>query len=65
VVRYGCETLSLTLKKELRLRVFENKVLRRIFGPERDEVMRGMKKLRNGELHNLYSTPSMINNKLN
>jgi hypothetical protein len=39
VVTYGCETWSLTLREEHRLRVFENRVLRRIFGPKRDEVM--------------------------
>jgi hypothetical protein len=43
-----------------RLRVFENSVLRRIFGPKRDEVTRGWRKLRNEELHNMYSTPNMI-----
>jgi hypothetical protein len=41
VILYGCETWSLTLRKEHRLRVFENKVLRRIFGPKRDEVTGG------------------------
>jgi hypothetical protein len=55
VVLYGCETLSLIL-----LRVFENRVLRRIFGPERDEVIGGWRKLHNEELHNLYSSPSII-----
>jgi hypothetical protein len=56
----GCETWSLTLREEHRLRVFENRVLRRIFGPKRDEVTRGWRKLHNGELHNLYSSPSII-----
>jgi hypothetical protein len=55
VVLYGCETLSLTLREEHRLRVFENRVLRRIFGPKRDEVTRDWRKLHNEELHNLYS----------
>jgi hypothetical protein len=55
VVLYGCETLSLTLREEHRLRVFENRVLRRIFGPKRDEV----RKLHNEELHSLYSSPSI------
>jgi hypothetical protein len=41
VVLYGCETLSLTLREEHKLRIFENRVLRRIFGPKRDEVTRG------------------------
>jgi hypothetical protein len=54
---YGCETWSLTLREEHRLRVFENKVLRRKFGPKRDEVTR---KLYNEELRDLYSSPSII-----
>jgi hypothetical protein len=45
VVLYGCETWSLTLREERRLRVFENRVLRRIFGPRRDKVMGGMEKI--------------------
>jgi hypothetical protein len=53
VVLYGCETWSLTLREEHRLRVFE--VLRRMFGPKRDEVTGGWRKLPNEELHNLYS----------
>jgi hypothetical protein len=60
VVLYGCETWSLTLRKEHRLRVFENKVLRRIFGPRRDEVTRGWRKLHNEEFRDLYSSPSII-----
>jgi hypothetical protein len=60
VVLYGCETWSLTLKEEHRLRVFENRVLRRIFGPKRNEVTGGWKKLRNEVLCNLYSSPSLI-----
>jgi hypothetical protein len=55
-----CETRSLTLKEEPRLRVFENRVLRRIFDPKRDEVTAGWRKLHNEELHNLYSSPSTI-----
>jgi hypothetical protein len=55
---YGCETWSLTLREEHRLRVFENRVLRRIFGPKRAEVTGGWRKLHNEELHNLYSSPS-------
>jgi hypothetical protein len=51
--------LSLTLREEHRLRVFENRVLRRIFGPKRDEVT-GWRKLHNEELHSLYSSPSII-----
>jgi hypothetical protein len=60
VVLYGCETWSLTLREEYRLRVFENRVLKRIFGPKRDEVTGGSRKLQNEELHNLYSSPSII-----
>jgi hypothetical protein len=60
VVLYGCETWSLTLREEHRLRVFENRVLRRIFGPKRDEVTGGWRKLHNEELHNLYASPSII-----
>jgi hypothetical protein len=60
VVQYGCETWSLTLREEHRLRVFENKVLRRIFGPKRDEVTGDWRKLHNEELHNLYSSPNII-----
>jgi hypothetical protein len=57
---YGCETWSLTLREEYTLRVFENRMLRRIFGPKRDGVMGGWRKLHNEELHNLYSSPSII-----
>jgi hypothetical protein len=60
VILYGCETWSLTLRVEHRLRVFENKVLNRIFGPKRDEVTGGWRKLHNEELHDLYSSPSII-----
>jgi hypothetical protein len=60
VVLYGCETWSLTLREEHRLRVFENRVLRRIFGSKRDEVTGGSRKLHNEELHNLYNSPSII-----
>jgi hypothetical protein len=59
-VLYGCETWSLILREGYRLRVFENRVLRRIFGPKRDEVTRGWRKLHNEELHDLYSLPSII-----
>jgi hypothetical protein len=59
-VLYGCETLSLTLRGEHRLRVFESRVLRRIFGSKRDEVTGGWRKLHNEELHNFYSSPSII-----
>jgi hypothetical protein len=60
VVLYGCESWSLTLREENRLRVFENRVLRRIFGPRRDEVTGEWRKLHNEELHNLYSSPDII-----
>jgi hypothetical protein len=60
VVLYGCETWSLTLREEHRLRVFENRVLRRIFGPKRDEVTGDLRKLHNEELRNLYSSPNII-----
>jgi hypothetical protein len=60
VVLYGWETRSLMLREEHRLRVFENRVLRRIFGPKRDEVMGEWRKLHNEELHNLYSFPDII-----
>jgi hypothetical protein len=60
VVLDGCETCSLTLREEHRLRVFENRVLRRIFGPKWDEVTGEWRKLHNEELHNLYSSPDII-----
>jgi hypothetical protein len=60
VVLYGCETWSLTVRKEHKLRVFENRVLRRIFEPKRDGVIGGWRKLLNEELHNLCSSPSII-----
>jgi hypothetical protein len=60
VVLYGCETWSLTVREEHRLRVFENRVLRRILGPKRDEVTGEWRKLHNEELHNLYSSPGII-----
>jgi hypothetical protein len=57
---YGCETWSLMVREEHRLRVFENRVLRRIFGPKRDEVTGEWRTLHNEELHNLYSYPDII-----
>ena len=60
VVLYGCETWSLTLGEERKLRVFENKVLRKIFGPRRDEVTGEWRKLHNEELNNLYSSPNIV-----
>jgi hypothetical protein len=60
VVLCGCETWSLTIREEHKLRVFENRVLRRIFGLKRDRVTGWWRKLHNEELHNLYSSPSII-----
>jgi hypothetical protein len=60
VLLYGCETWSLTLWEEYKLRVFENRVLRRIFGPKGDKEREGWRKLHNEELHDLYSSSSMI-----
>jgi hypothetical protein len=60
VVLYGCETWPLTLREEHKLRVFENRVLRSIFRPKRDEVMGGWRKLHSQELRDLYSSPSII-----
>jgi hypothetical protein len=57
---YGCETWYLTLREEYRLRVFENRVLRIIFGPKRDEVTGEWGKLHNEELHSLYLSPDII-----
>ncbi|KAJ4447071.1 hypothetical protein ANN_09060 [Periplaneta americana] len=62
VVLYSCETWTLTLREEHRLRVFENKVLRNIFGAKRDEVAGEWRKLHNAELHALYSSPDIIRN---
>jgi len=60
VVLYGCETWSLTLREEGRLRVFENRVLRRVFGPNRDEVTGEWRKLHNEELSNMYPLPNIV-----
>jgi hypothetical protein len=60
VVPYGCGTLSLILREEHRLRMFESMVLRRIFGPKKNEVTGGWINLYNEELQNLYSSPSII-----
>jgi hypothetical protein len=63
VVLYRCETWSLTLREERRFRVFEYRLLRRIFGPsglKRDDVMGGCRKLHYEELHSLYSSPNII-----
>jgi hypothetical protein len=60
VVLYGCETWSLTLREERRLWVFENRVLRRVFGPKKDEVTAEWRKLHNEELNDLYSLPNTV-----
>jgi hypothetical protein len=60
VVLYGCETWSLTLREERRLRVFENRMLRRVFGAKRDEVTRVLRNVHNEELNDLYSSPDFI-----
>ena len=60
VVLYVCETWSLTLREEHRLRVFENRVLRRIFGPKRDGVTGEWRKLHNEELNSLYCSPNIV-----
>jgi hypothetical protein len=60
VVLYGCETWTLTLSEEHRLEVFEKRVLRKIIGPKRNEAAGGWRKLHNEELHNLYSSSSII-----
>jgi hypothetical protein len=60
VVLYGCETWSLTLREERKLKVSENMVLRRIFGPRRNEVTGDWRKLHNEELNDLYSSPNIV-----
>jgi hypothetical protein len=60
VVLYGCETWSPILRKERRLRVFENRVLKKIFGPKRDEVTRVWRKLHKEELNDQFSSPSIV-----
>jgi hypothetical protein len=60
IVFYDCENWSLTMREECRLRIFENRVLRRIFEPKRDEVTGEWRRLHNEELYTLYSSPNII-----
>ena len=60
VVLYGCETWSLTWRKEHRLRVFENEALRKIFGPKKDEITGEWRRLHNNELNAIYASPNII-----
>ena len=60
IVLYGCENWSLTLREERKLREFENKVLRRISGPRREEVTGDWRRLHNEELNDLYCSPDIV-----
>jgi hypothetical protein len=60
VLLYGCKTWSLTLREERRLRVYENKVLTKVFEPKRDKVTRNWRRLHRDELYDLYPSPNMI-----
>jgi hypothetical protein len=60
MILYRCETWSLTLREEHEQRVFENRMLKRIFGPKRDEATGGWRKLNNKEARDLYASPSLI-----
>jgi len=60
VVLYGCEAWSVTLREEHQLSLFETRVLRKIFGPKREEVLEGCRRLHNEDLHNLCASPNII-----
>jgi hypothetical protein len=60
IVLYGCETFSLTLREEHRLRMLENRVLRGVFAPKWEKVAGGWRRLHDEELHNLYASPNFI-----
>jgi hypothetical protein len=60
VISYGCETWTFTLREKHCLRVFENRVLRRISRPKREDVLRGWRKLHNEVLHNFYALPNVV-----
>jgi hypothetical protein len=57
---YGCETWTLTLREKHILRIYENRMLRRVFGPKREEVVGAWRRLHNEELHNLHASPNII-----
>jgi len=60
VVLYGCETWSITLREERRLKLFQNRFFRRLFGPKRDEATKEWRKLHNAEINDLYTSPNIF-----